>query len=165
MTAMATALHHFVKSQTNFMKIPQIEISVKYTGAKKSELKKLNTSRDVAQVMRELLNPSTIDWIEEFVMLCLNQERKVIGYYKVSVGGFAGTYADIKVIATIALQCAASSVIVAHNHPSGSLKPSPADIAVTQRIKNGLALLDIKLIDHIIVTDESYYSFTDEGNC
>ncbi len=145
------------------MKLPEIELTLKFKGAKKSELRQIKTSRDCADIMREIFNADTFDWFEEFVMVCLNQAQKVIGFYKVSSGGMTATLADLRIIATVALNSAATHVVIAHNHPSGSIRPSDADKSLTQRVKDGLALLDIKLIDHIILTDESFFSFSDEG--
>ena len=145
------------------MKIPEIEISIKFKGALKSELRKIKTSTDVMQVVRLLFDANTIDWVEEVVMLCLNNDNKVIGYYRVSSGGMTVSCFDIRVMATVALTSLATSVIVAHNHPSGSKTPSQSDINMSKRLKDGLALLDIKLTDSLIITDESYTSLMDEG--
>jgi len=146
------------------MKLPQIEISIKFKGALKSELRQINDSNDTAAVCRLLFDTNTIDWTEEFIMLMLNINNKVIGYYRVSKGGFTATVVDVKVIAITALSCLATKVIIAHNHPSGSLAPSSSDINMTRRVFDALALLDIKLIEHIIITSEGYYSFADNGN-
>jgi len=145
------------------MKIPEIEISVKFKGALKSELKKINKSQDAADVLRLLFDPGKIEWTEEFIMVCLGQSNKVIGYYKVSSGGMTVAIADTRVICTVALQTCAVNVIVAHNHPSGNTTPSKADEAVTDRLKKALALLEIRLLDHVIITPDSYYSFADNG--
>lgn len=145
------------------MQLPEIELTLKYKGTKKTDLKKINSSKDAAEVLRLIFNADTIEYTEEFIMLCLNQANKVIAFYKVSSGGQTATVADIRVIATIALNSAATNVIIAHNHPSGNTTPSAADKAVTNKIKEGLAILEIKLLEHIILTDESYFSFADEG--
>jgi DNA repair protein RadC len=96
-------------------------------------------------------------------MISLNRANKVIGYYKVSKGGMTGTIADPKVIFTMALNSGATSIIVAHNHPSGNLQPSPQDKQITSKLINAGKLLDINVFDHIILTSNSYYSFLDEG--
>lgn len=82
---------------------------------------------------------------------------------EVSSAGVAGTVADPKVIFAAALKASASSIILAHNHPSGQLKPSSADIALTNKIKRGGEFLDIQVLDHLILSSEGYYSFADEG--
>lgn len=146
------------------MKLPEIEISIKFKGAKKTELKQIKSSKDAYDVFKLLFNADTIEWQEEMVLICLNRANKVIGYYKISKGGMAGTVCDPKIIFTTALNCAASSIIIAHNHPSGNLNPSNEDRKLTEKIKKSGELLDITLLDHLIITDESYYSFADEGN-
>jgi len=146
------------------MKLPEIEITIKYKGTKKSELKKVTTSRDIFEILKEMYNADTIDWCEQMILICLNQANKVIGYYKVSTGGTTGTVCDPKIIFTIALNCAGTcKIILSHNHPSGNLQPSNGDLQVTQRIKEAGKLLDIAVLDHVIYTEDGYYSFTDEG--
>lgn len=148
---------------TNFI-IPEIKISVSFDKkVKKSELKVINSSFDSAEVFRQVFNADTFDWTEEFILLCLNRKNAVVGFHKVSSGGMTGTVADPKVIFTIALQSTATSIIIAHNHPSGNLKPSQQDADLTQKIKHAGSMLDIRLLDHIILNDESYFSFADEG--
>jgi len=107
-------------------------------------------------------------FIEEFKILLLNRANRVIGCYEVSSGGTCGTVADPKVIFAVALKCCATSIILAHNHPSGNLKPSQADILLSQKLKAGGRLLEIEVLDHIILSpeinsDKPYYSFADEG--
>jgi len=96
-------------------------------------------------------------------MLCLNRSNKVLGYFKISSGGVTGTICDPKIVFSVALNVMASGIIIMHNHPSGNLRPSPADIMLTKKLKEAGTLLDIHVLDHLIVTDESYYSFMDEG--
>lgn len=100
---------------------------------------------------------------EEFWVLLLNRANKVVRKEKVSAGGVAGTVVDNKMIMKLAIDTLASGIVLAHNHPSGNLKPSQQDVAVTRQIKQAGQLLDINLVDHLIVTDHGYYSFADEG--
>ena len=86
------------------------------------------------------------------------------GFAKISQGGTAGTVVDIKIIAKYAVDSLSPKVIICHNHPSGNKQPSDADLNTTRRIKDALLLLDIKLIDHIIITENDFYSFADNGN-
>ncbi len=104
-----------------------------------------------------------MEFIEQFKIILLNRGNKVLGIYEVSTGGRAGTIADPKVIFAVALKGAAASIILAHNHPSGSLKPSQADVNLTRKIKSGGDILEIPVLDHLILTTDSYYSFADEG--
>jgi len=101
--------------------------------------------------------------IEEFWVLFLNRSNKILGYKKISEGGISGTVADTKIIFKIALEFLASSIVLCHNHPSGNNKPSSEDEKLTQKIKIAANLLDIHLVDHIIISDNSYYSFADEN--
>jgi DNA repair protein RadC len=148
------------KKWSTYFSIRQLGQTKKY---KLSELHTIRSSNDSAQLFRKIFNADTFGWTEEMILLCLNRANKVIGFYKVSSGGFAGTVADPKVIFTIALNCAASAIIIAHNHPSGNLKASKADIDLTNKIKLAGNTLEINLLDHIIMTEDSYYSFADDA--
>ena len=139
-------------------KFPQLKVKVTATKGDEFFIK---SSDDIVQVLRNVFNADTIHWTEEFIIVCLNRAHKVIGTCKVGLGGFNGVVCDTKVIMTIALQSSATSLILAHNHPSGNLKPSDADRKMTEKIKQACNLLDINLLDHIILTDESYYSFAE----
>ena len=100
---------------------------------------------------------------ESFFLILLNNSNNTIGYVKISQGGITGTVVDTKIIAKYAVECLASAVLLVHNHPSGALKPSQADIQVTKKIKETLSLFDCKVLDHIILTETNYFSFGDEG--
>jgi len=100
---------------------------------------------------------------EEFWILLLNRANKITSRHLVSKGGQAGTIADTKIIFNIALQNHAASVILAHNHPSGNLKPSNADLELTQKLRSAGQFLDIPVLDHLIITDQGFLSFADEG--
>jgi DNA repair protein RadC len=100
---------------------------------------------------------------EEFKMILLNRANRVLGLFTVSQGGQAGTVADPKIIFATALKANTASIILAHNHPSGNLKPSQADISLTQKLVSAGQLLDIAVLDHLILTSEEYFSFADQG--
>ncbi|PKP03020.1 MAG: hypothetical protein CVU14_02435, partial [Bacteroidetes bacterium HGW-Bacteroidetes-9] len=100
---------------------------------------------------------------EGFWVLCLNRANRRISLQNVSEGGQAGTVADPKKIFKMALDQNAASIILCHNHPSGNLKPSDADIRLTKKLKDAGLMLDMPVIDHLIIGDEKYYSFADEG--
>jgi len=142
------------------IKLPELKIKVKATKGDEFYIK---NSEDIVQVLRNVFNADTIQWTEEFILVCLNRAHKVIGYYKVGAGGFSGVVCDVKVIMTMALQSSASSLIVAHNHPSGNLKPSANDKSMTDKINAACKILDINLLDHIILTADGSYSFAEEG--
>ena len=143
------------------IKFPELKVKVRAT---KGEEFYIKNSDDVIKVLRNIFNADTLQWTEEFILVCLSKSHKVIGYYRVSIGGFSGTICDPKVIMTIALQTSASAIIIAHNHPSGNTTPSDSDDSMTKKINNACKLLDITLLDHIILTENNYYSFCDNGN-
>lgn len=101
--------------------------------------------------------------VEQFRILLTNRADKVLGILDVSQGGIAGTVTDRKVIFACALKAAASGIILAHNHPSGNLIASQADIELTKKLSAGGRILEIAVLDHIIITSESYFSFAEEG--
>lgn len=145
------------------MKLPEIEISIKYKGTKRTELRKVQSSKDMYVILKKMYNEDQIFWNEQAILICLNNANKVIGYYKISQGGMTATVIDSRIIFTTALNCVGTTqIILSHNHPSGNTSPSQQDKAVTEKIKNAGKILDIQLIDHIIYTDEGYYSFMDE---
>jgi len=123
---------------------------------------KVTTSKDSADFIRQFYGDD-LEVFESFFILMLNQANNTIGYAKISQGGIAGTVVDIRIILKYAVESLATSVIISHNHPSGNLKPSRQDEEITQKIKSAFALLDIRLLDHVIITSESYLSFGDEG--
>ena len=105
----------------------------------------------------------TIEYRESMKLVLLNRANKVLGVYNLSEGGIDGTYCDVRQILQIALLSNASGVIMSHNHPSGNTTPSIADEKLTTQVKQACDIMNIRLLDHLIVTLESYYSFTDEG--
>lgn len=140
------------------------KIRIVYSRKQKNEdRRKIGSSDDVIDILRELWS-SQIEVREEFIVLLLDRSNRVLGYQLLSKGGTTGTIADLKLIFSVALEALASAIIIAHNHPSGNLKPSDADIRLTERIKQVGNQLDIPLLDHIILTKESFYSFADEGD-
>ena len=144
--------------------IPEIKISVSFDkNLKKSELLKITSSKDAYHIFQRVFNADTFHWSEEFILLCLNNSNKVVGFHKLSSGGMTGTVVDVRMIFTTALNCLATSIIIAHNHPSGTLQPSEADKAITKKIKEASKTLDIAVLDHLIITDENFYSFADNG--
>ena len=140
--------------------VAALEIGKRRNEAEIPERNNINSSRDVFQTVHPLLG----DLIhEEFWVLYLNRANRIIEKNKISQGGISGTVTDIRIILKRGLELLASSLIICHNHPSGNLSPSEADIELTAKIKNAAAQMDIKLLDHLIVADNSYFSFTDEG--
>lgn len=122
----------------------------------------ISNSADASKFIRNFYLDD-IEVFESFFILLLDRANNTIGYAKISQGGISGTLVDVRLIAKYAVDALASSVILAHNHPSGNLLPSSQDIELTRRVKEGLALLTVNVIEHIILTKDSYYSFADEG--
>jgi DNA repair protein RadC len=146
----------------NKWEVAEIQLSYK-SHIKPSERPKISTSRDAFEVLKKSWDDSKIELVEQFKILLTNRANKVLGILEVSTGGIAGTVADPKIIFVAALKGGATGIILSHNHPSGNLNPSQADIDLTKKIKEGGRFLEIQLLDHIIMTSESYYSFADEG--
>jgi len=130
---------------------------------KASERPRVTSSKDSYNILLEQWDDGKIDYVEEFKILLLNRGNRVLGIMNVSSGGVSGTIADPKIIFTAALKSNASALVLSHNHPSGTLKPSQPDISLTKKLVDGGKLLDITVLDHLIVTNEGYYSFADEG--
>ncbi len=100
---------------------------------------------------------------EEFWIVLLSRANKIIGKQLIGRGGISETTADIKLIFKKSIESLASAIILAHNHPSGNLKPSQSDLNLTKKIKDAAKLFDISILDHLIIGDGNYYSFNDEG--
>jgi len=121
------------------------------------------TSSDQAQKFIKRFYQDDLTIYESFYILLLDRNNQTIGYAKISQGGVAGTVVDPKIVAQYAVDSLSSAVILAHNHPSGNKKPSQSDIALTKKVRDGLKLLDIATLDHVILTEEGYTSLADEG--
>jgi DNA repair protein RadC len=130
----------------------------------KSEIPKakIHSSKDAADYARQFF-ADDIEIYESVFIILLNRANNTVGWAKISQGGISASVIDVKIILKYVVEAMACAVIIAHNHPSGNLQPSHADITVTQRIKNATTLLDSSLVDHIILSSEGYYSFADEG--
>ena|SRR5665213_957874 len=121
---------------------------------------KISSSKDVADIFQPLLGDYPH---EEFWVLLLNRANKIIDKKNISRGGVSGTVVDPKMLFKIAIEHLASSIILCHNHPSGNKKPSEADIKLTKQLKEAGKFLEIPILDHIIITDQDFFSFADEG--
>ena len=144
------------------VKVAEIDLVYK-SKVKACERQMISCSEDAYKLLRVVWDDGKIDLVDQFKVLLLNRANKVLCHFTVSTGGVTGTVADPKIIYIAALRANAVALIISHNHPSGSLKPSKADAELTQKIKNAGTLLDMKLLDHLIVSREGYFSFADEG--
>ena len=124
------------------------------------ELAKITSSKAVFEVMQPIIGELPH---EEFWVLFLNNSNKILFKTQLSKGGMTGTMVDVRIVFKIAFEQNATAIILVHNHPSGKLQASDADIQITKKIKTAGQQLDIPVLDHIIVTESGYYSFADEG--
>ena len=139
------------------------EVQLTYsTNVKPSQRTQVKTSLDTYNILKEVWS-NDIEHRESFIIIMLNRANKVLGWAKISTGGVSGTVCDPKIIFQFALNANATAIILSHNHPSGNFQPSQEDKRLTETIKQGGQILDITLIDHVIMTSEAYYSFSDEG--
>ena len=151
-----------LSNQTSLFQVAEITVSYQ-PKFKASERPTVSGSKDVYNFFFHNWDNTRIEMIEQFKIMLLNRANKILGIFTVSTGGVAGTVADPKVIFAAALKGNASSIILAHNHPSGNLKPSEADRQLTNKLAQAGKLLDISVLDHLIITAEEYFSFADEG--
>ncbi|CAN5517379.1 JAB domain-containing protein [soil metagenome] len=142
--------------------VAEIQLSYK-TDLLPSQMPQIERSRSAYDILFHSWDPSKLEFIEQFKVLLLNRANKVLGMFEVSSGCLTGTVADPKLIFAAAIKANACGLILSHNHPSGNLKPSQADIDLTKKMKGGGKFLEIQILDHIIVTKEGYFSFADEG--
>lgn len=138
------------------------EIKVSYN-LENSCRQKITSGEKAFEVLLNCWDKDTLELQEEFKILLLNRANEVLGIYQMSKGGITGTVVDVRLIFSVALKCNATGIILAHNHPSGTLKPSEADISLTKKIKKCSEFMDIALLDHLIITKYNFYSFANEG--
>ncbi len=142
--------------------VAEIELVYK-SKVKPSERPRITSTKEAYQLLLQTWDANKIEFVEQFKVVLMNRAHRVLGIYELSSGGIAGTVADPKLVFMAALKSNACCLILSHNHPSGNLKPSHADEALTRKISEAGKFLDIQVIDHVIVTSEGYYSFADEG--
>ncbi len=138
------------------------EIKISYsTKVPARDRPKITCSKDAADLIRTIYED--MEYRETFYIMLLNRGNRVLGFNLVSVGGISGTVIDVRCIYQSALKANASSMILFHNHPSGTLEPSDADLKITRKISNAGKLLDISVLDHVILTTDDYISLADNG--
>lgn len=127
--------------------------------------KPIRSSQDSYEIIKKYFDEDTLSLYETFIIMYLNQNNMVIGVHVHSKGGITSTVVDIRLVLAIALTSACTGIILAHNHPSGALKPSQPDLTLTEKIKAGCKILDIKLLDHLIISpNQTYFSMADSGD-
>ena len=141
--------------------LPLLKINYSTSGVKKA---KIVSSETAYNVLKQIYDPDTVEYDEKFYCLYLNNAGETISHDLIGIGGMTATYVDQKKVFRGALLSGATSIILSHNHPSGTLRPSRQDINLTNQIIEGAKLLGLKVHDHIIFTKYGYYSFIDEGD-
>lgn len=123
---------------------------------------KITRSQDANDIIRRVF-PTSISDRESMLSLYLNNSNRTLGYGICSVGGYTGTLIDLRILLKEALLASATGIILCHNHPSGNLKPSQADLSITNKVKKAAELIDVKLLDHLILSEDEFFSFADDG--
>ena len=150
-------------SNKKFNKVSEVHLTYR-NKQKASERPKVSSSLEAYSILKESWSDQ-IALCEEFNVLLLDRSNKVMAFCQLFKGGISATVVDLKIVFATALKARASSMIIAHNHPSGNLKPSTQDVSLTRKFKQAAELLEIKLLDHLILSpDDNYYSFADNGN-
>lgn len=147
--------------KVDYFNIPEIKVSYS-DKVKASERFTIKCSRDASKIFREA-QKDCMQHHEETYVVFMNRANRVLGIMLVSIGGMSGTVVDIRIILQTALKVNCSSICLAHNHPSGALKASPQDLYLTKKLAEACKWMDIQLVDHLIMTEESYLSLADEG--
>ena len=140
--------------------IAALELGRRRRGEDAVELKKITSSKIIFEIMQPIIGELPH---EEFWIIYMNNSNKVIAKSQLSKGGITGTLVDVRIVFKTALEMGATALILCHNHPSGTLIPSEADKQITRKLKLAGDSLEIKVLDHLIVTETSYFSFADEG--
>jgi len=140
--------------------IAALELARRKQNSLAKELKQIESSKDAFKIFSPILADLKH---EEFWILLLNRNNRILREIQISSGGISGTVVDPKMIFKVALENQASAIILAHNHPSGNLKPSSQDLAITKKLITAGNAIEIKVLDHLIISQRGYFSFADEG--
>ncbi|MGO3202337.1 MAG: JAB domain-containing protein [Ruoffia tabacinasalis] len=151
-----------IENELDLYQVAEIELIYK-SKVSPSKRPLITSSKSAYDLLHQHWDPNKICLVEQFKILLLNNANKVLGIYDMASGATTGVMVDICLVITAALKANARAIIISHNHPSGNLKPSEADRNLTNSIQSVTKLLNIRLLDHVIVSDEGYYSFADEG--
>jgi DNA repair protein RadC len=149
-------------SSPAWMKVSELEIVYK-SKIRPSERPQIKASEDAYKLFLGSWHLGKIELLEQFKVMALNQANRVLGICEISSGAISATLVDPKLVFGMLLKAGATSAIICHSHPSGNIKPSNSDVEMTRKICEGGKLLDIKILDHLILTVNNYYSFADSG--
>ena len=148
--------------KNNITNLGEVDVVYRYTDTL-NDRPEIKTAEDAIEIFKQLFNAEKLGLQEQFVAVYLNRCNKVIGTSNLFTGGVSGTVVDMKILLSVGLKLMASSILVSHNHPSGKLKPSQADLNLTKNLQQASKSLEIQILDHIIITENHYFSFADEG--
>ena len=148
--------------QKELFNVAEVQLSYK-PHFKAQERPQISSSRQAYDLLIANWDMELINFIEQAKMILLNRNNRVLGIINLSTGGGGSTVMDMRVIFATALKATATSIILGHNHPSGNLRPSSEDIRLTKKLKEAGKLLEIEVHDHLIVTENSYFSMAEEG--
>lgn len=143
-------------------KVCEVKLTYK-SKIKASEREKILSAENAYKILLSVFDSETIQYKEFFKVILMNRANKVLGVCHILEGGLNETSADIRIIMQAVILGNASAIILAHNHPSGNIQPSMQDDQVTKRVKEIAKLIGINLLDHLIITDETYYSYSENG--
>lgn len=149
-------------SENQLTQVAEVTLSYR-PKVKPSQRPLVKSSKDVYEILLGFWNTDTIELRESLCVMLLNNRAAVLGVVELSNGAYNGTVADTKMIFSVALKACASSIVVAHNHPSGNLRPSSHDIKITNRLVEAGKILELPVQDHLIISSEGYLSMADEG--
>lgn len=139
------------------------EVQLSYKKKLQVKYHTIKSSNDASKIIRQIFPLSQMNYREHVYAIYLNMKNGVIGYHLITVGGINQAVVDVRIILQGGLLCNCVGILLCHNHPSGNTKPSSSDIALTEKINLACKTIDLKLLDHIIITENSYYSFADNG--
>lgn len=142
--------------------LQEIKLSLSKTEEHPVQYETITASRDAAELFRTLFRDE-IGIFESVFCIYLNQKNKIIGWRKISQGGITSSVVDVRLVLVPALNCLATGFIMCHNHPSGNLNPSAEDRKITDQLKEVGKIMNVQLLDHLILSENSYFSFADEG--
>jgi len=157
----SSTINFLIIMRNDFLMLSEITVSYKPT-FQISECPQISQSSHSEHIFRKYWPPD-INLYERSFLLLLNHSNKVLGIIEIGLGGIDRCVIDVYKILQIALACNATGIIIAHNHPGGTLRPSPADSSITENLDKAAQLMRIRLLDHIILTEHGYYSFADDG--
>jgi len=151
-----------VLSRQQLSKVAEVKVSYR-PKIRPSQRPVVKCAKDVYEILLGFWNCDMIELCEQFCVVLLNNRGSILGIVELSTGGFTGVVVDTKMVFCIALKACACSIVVAHNHPSGNLKPSSQDIKVTNRLVEAGKILEIPVQDHLIISNEGFVSLAEEG--